>query len=227
MCDASFELVDVDGSGTVDVTELYSGLLLIHLKLGMYAGPAACRPLDRVRVAAVFARFDSNDSGHLDRDEFRQVMLVLFSNVVLRVLVQWSMTILIVPLVAQVLLDGIYAAVALCYRIVVNLDEYSSLANSIELSVEAAWAWILLQTPPSVLDVMDRGGDLWEKVPDSVWNSIPLTLLSTLLGVLVVPNLIFRVDEFFQYLAARNSSSSSSTTTTATTTSPSKAKKKN
>jgi hypothetical protein len=43
MSTSAFDLVDVDGSGTVDEKELYSGLLLIHLKLGTYAGPAACR----------------------------------------------------------------------------------------------------------------------------------------------------------------------------------------
>lgn len=43
MADQAFELVDADGSGDVDEKELYSGLLLIHLKLGCYAGPAACR----------------------------------------------------------------------------------------------------------------------------------------------------------------------------------------
>jgi len=43
MVASAFELVDADGSGEVDEKELYSGLLLIHLKLGTYAGPAACR----------------------------------------------------------------------------------------------------------------------------------------------------------------------------------------
>lgn len=43
MIQSSFELVDQDGSGTIDEKELYSGLLLIHLKLGTYAGPAACK----------------------------------------------------------------------------------------------------------------------------------------------------------------------------------------
>ena len=40
---SAFEVVDADGSGDVDEKELYSGLLLIHLKLGTYAGPAACK----------------------------------------------------------------------------------------------------------------------------------------------------------------------------------------
>jgi hypothetical protein len=43
MIDSSFQLVDQDGSNDVDEKELYSGLLLIHLKLGTYAGPAACK----------------------------------------------------------------------------------------------------------------------------------------------------------------------------------------
>lgn len=43
MCDWAFTVVDQDGSGSVDEKELYSGLLLIHLKLGSYAGPAACK----------------------------------------------------------------------------------------------------------------------------------------------------------------------------------------
>ena len=43
MADTAFDLVDADKSGSVDEKELYSGLLLIHLKLGCYAGPAACK----------------------------------------------------------------------------------------------------------------------------------------------------------------------------------------
>jgi hypothetical protein len=53
---AAFAVVDADESGEVDEKELYSGLLLIHLKLGCYAGPAACRPVDRQRVHAVFQK---------------------------------------------------------------------------------------------------------------------------------------------------------------------------
>ena len=38
----AFEQVDTDNSGTIDKKELYAGLLLIHLHLASYAGPAAC-----------------------------------------------------------------------------------------------------------------------------------------------------------------------------------------
>jgi hypothetical protein len=38
---SAFEIVN-DGSNIVDENEVYGGLLLIHLKLGSYAGPLAC-----------------------------------------------------------------------------------------------------------------------------------------------------------------------------------------
>jgi Ca2+-binding EF-hand superfamily protein len=94
-CEWAFHVIDTDNTNSVDETELYSGLLLIHLKLGTYAGPAACRPLGRERCHAVFQKMDLDGSGHLDFDEFQQVMSVLFSNILLRVIAQWSLTIMV------------------------------------------------------------------------------------------------------------------------------------
>jgi hypothetical protein len=94
-CEWAFHVIDTDKSNSVDETELYSGLLLIHLKLGTYVGPAACRPLGRERCHAVFQKMDLDGSGRLDFDEFQQVMSVLFSNILLRVIAQWSLTIMV------------------------------------------------------------------------------------------------------------------------------------
>ena len=43
MVDGSFDTVDADKSGDVTLDELYAGLLLLHLKLGVYVGSPACR----------------------------------------------------------------------------------------------------------------------------------------------------------------------------------------
>ena len=56
MCHMAFDAMDSDASGQMDEKELYAGLLLIHLQLGMYAGPAACRPLSREQVHTVFVK---------------------------------------------------------------------------------------------------------------------------------------------------------------------------
>lgn len=201
LCDWAFDVVDTDGSGSVDEKELYSGLLLIHLKLGTYAGPAACRPLGREQCHSVFVMMDADNSGCLDREEFRNVMMVLFGNVLLRVLAQWSMTLIIVPLVAQRILDAIYYSYGAIMQFIYNLDERSDLADYIELSFEHGMECIQQQTPPFFLTTWDRMQAVVELIPESVWNTVPLTLLSTILGILVVPWLLFKIDDFFQSLA--------------------------
>ena len=204
LCDAVFESIDTDGSGSIDEKELYAGLLLIHLKLGAYAGPAACRPLGRERCHAVFLDMDTDNSGQLDKREFRLVMMLLFGNVITRVIVQWSMTLLIVPLVAQYILDAVYAASDWVYVTITTLDDYYWVADKIEVGLEQAWAAVIAQTPSVILSGASTVGSALDQVPESVWNSIPLTLLSTILGIAVVPYLIFSIDEFFGKASKRN-----------------------
>jgi hypothetical protein len=197
MCNAVFEAVDTDGSGSIDEKELYAGLLLIHLKLGAYAGPAACRPLGRDRCQKVFEDMDTDNSGSLDQEEFRLVMIYLFGNVLIRVLVQWGMTLLIVPLVAQYILDGIYWMIDAVYDFITTLDEDYVFADNIELLIESIWTKFVTLLPDFVVSKALLCASLLDKVPDAVWNSIPLTLLSTILGIAVVPYIIFSIDELF------------------------------
>lgn len=204
LCDAVFDAVDTDGSGSVDEKELYAGLLLIHLKFGAYAGPAACRPLDRQRCAAVFADMDADGSGELDREEFTRVIVYLFGNVLLRVAVQWSMTLLVVPLAARYILDGVYGVVDALYTAVTTMDEYFWVADQIELTLEYGWDRFVSFLPHFVVTAFRFLGRCLDTVPQSVWNSIPLTLLSTVLGIAVVPYMIFRIDEFFTQMARKN-----------------------
>lgn len=203
MCDMAFDAIDTDQSGSVDEKELYSGLLLIHLKLGLYAGPAACRPIDRKKCKHVFEKMDRDKSGSLDRVEFREVMMVLFSNVLLRVLAQWSLTLIIVPLVAAQILNVVYLIGGAVYNLIANLNEYSEIADKIELALEATSEKLINALPDAVLDIFSKMKSLLELVPQAMWDTIPLTLISTILGILVVPWIIFKIDDFFQYLADR------------------------
>ena len=212
LCAHAFAMVDTDQSGDVDEQELYAGLLLIHLQLGMYLGPSACRPLSRSRCHQVFARLDTARQGTLGMDEFAHVMGILCSNVLTRVLVQWSMTIVLVPLLAQFLLDKFYAAMELLYWCVVNADEYSSVADAVEVTLEHLGEQLWQALPVSVVNASETLVQAWHAVPDSVWNAAPLTLLSTLLSILVVPIIILQVDDCFQWLAERKSTENGTTT---------------
>jgi hypothetical protein len=239
MCDAAFDIVDADGSGAVDSNELYSGLLLIHLKLGTYAGPAACRPLSRECCQATFEKFDVDRSGTLDRVEFRHVMQVLFANVVFRVAVQWAMTLMsmfslvllhamvisisltlvrvaffslfdfffkpVVPFLAQTILDGIISIVAEISEAIASLDEHSNLANSTEIFLESTASWCVDQTPEPFVHLTSQISYVFKQIPEAVWSAVPLTILSTILGICVVPWTIFQIDDFFQRIADRRS----------------------
>lgn len=223
MCDKVFDSIDTDGSGTVDEKELYSGLLLIHLKLGMYIGSPACaRPLDRERCRQMMQQMDTDGSGELNRDEFRRVMVLLFSNVLLRVMILWTATIVLVPLLAKYILEGIFLVVSLIQRALTQMETIPSPLvawprHAIALSVTYVVSLIKWMTsfvvsallPHPFLVIGTKFGQfivfLVSKVPSSVWATIPPTLISTIISVVAVPWVLLNVDEFFAKLASRKS----------------------
>jgi len=223
MCDKVFDSIDTDGSGTVDEKELYSGLLLAHLKLGMYIGSPACaRPLDRERCRQIMQQMDTDGSGELNRDEFRRVMVLLFSNVLLRVMIMWTATIVLVPLLAKYILEGIFLVIHLIQRALTQMETIPSPLvawprHAISLSVTCVASflqWItsfvisaLLPQPFLVIGTKFGQfiGFLVSKVPSSVWATIPPTLISTIISVVAVPWVLLNVDEFFAKLASRKS----------------------
>jgi Ca2+-binding EF-hand superfamily protein len=210
MCDTAFAGIDLDGSGEVDEKELYSGLLLIHLKMGCYAGPAACKPLSRERVQKVFCQYDTDGSGCLDREEFRSVMTVLFGNVFFRVLVQWSMTLMIVPLIAQAVVDGAQQLWQQLWHLITSLDEQYKFVDDVQVTIEKAtmlalhqFAFLTPYTDP-MTPYAEKMKQYVAMVPESVWEAIPLAIISTVLGMMVVPWCIFKVDDFFQKFAEKD-----------------------
>lgn len=112
-----------------------------------------------------------------------------------------------------------------------NIDDYTTLDEAAMLSLEEGTAWTVRHMPGSMLSVYnstrdmistihtptllvslyDKIADTLDKVPESVWNTVPLTLLSTILGILVVPWIIFKIDDLFQYLADREGAKAKAT----------------
>lgn len=205
MITSSFDMVDQDGSGSIDEKELYSGLLLIHLKMGTYAGPAACKPISREKCHSVFVKMDSDGSGHLDREEFEAVVMVLFGNVMMRVVIQYACTLLIVPMIAQAILSTITGSIRFVYLLIATMDERNSLANYLELFLEHLWYHAITfwssKIPSFVYHGMEVVQEWLAVIPDSVWESLPLTLVSTILSCMLVPWSLLQIDDLFQRLA--------------------------
>ena len=202
-CDSAFDSIDVDKSGSVDKKELYSGILLVHLNLGMYLGPAACKPLDRDKCNSIFEKMDVDRSGTLGKEEFRNVMIFLFGNVLLRVIFQWTATVTLVPIVAQQTLNLLYYVCERAYGTISTLDDRFLLANWIEVALKATFQFVLRCLPGPTMLVMSEVDDFVQALPYSVWNAVPLAIVSSILGIAVVPWIIFQIDDFFQWLASR------------------------
>jgi hypothetical protein len=189
--------------------ELYSGLLLIHLKLGSYAGPAACRPVSRQQVRDVFQKRDVDGSGSLDREEFGEVMAVLCGNVLTRVIAQWSLTLLIVPMVAKLVLDFLYwLLIDVFWDAIIHLEDYDAIEYTFVTRYHQFERWFSHQIPDPWLTygakVLSKVQGLLNMIPDAVWDTVPVTLISCILGCLAVPYIIFKIDDYFQSLADKD-----------------------
>jgi hypothetical protein len=126
-------------------------------------------------------------------------------------------------LISQKVLDGIYWLVSTVYTFIMSLDDYTTLDEAAVLTLEEGANWTARQIPGAVLQtyrelsghwhvpeplwqLYDKIGDVFAMIPASVWNTVPLTLMSTVLGILVVPWIIFKIDDFFGWLADRHRS---------------------
>jgi hypothetical protein len=150
---------------------------------------------------------DKDKSGALDKEEFEQVMMVLFGNVLLRVVFQYSCTLMIVPLVAQAILGFLARSCTATLRFLQNMDQHSQLADTFELLLERVWdvstSFLGRVTPNMVQSMGSKIAGLVQSVPSKVWTALPLTLLSTVLGLMIVPWSLMKIDDWFQTLATK------------------------
>jgi hypothetical protein len=132
-------------------------------------------------------------------------MMVLFGNVLFRVACQYALTLALVPFTARTILNVLTTVFAWIVTTIQQLDEHSSLDNTMEFFLEHVMATIrgfLVAYTPAVLQTAgSKIVTLVDKIPASVWATIPLTLISTILGMMAIPWTLMKVDDFFQNLA--------------------------
>jgi len=97
----AFGICDSDGTGRVGRTELYAGILLVHLQLAKYAGAAACYPPSREVIDGLYDASDDDKSGTIDLKEFEKIMVVCCAQILSRIFVYFLIIILLVPYVAS------------------------------------------------------------------------------------------------------------------------------
>ena len=86
----AFDMCNSDKeSGEIDKTELYAGILLVHLNLAKYAGAAACYPPSRATVEKLFDVVDVDNSKTIDEREFIHILKICSVDIASRVFVYY------------------------------------------------------------------------------------------------------------------------------------------
>ena len=98
----AFTVCDKDGTGQISQSELYAGILLVHVNLAKYAGAAACYPPTRDVCDELFVAADADQSGHIDESEFLEIVQICSVDIAGRIVVYYSILILLVPYIADV-----------------------------------------------------------------------------------------------------------------------------
>ena len=87
--------------GHIGPTELYAGLLWVHVQLARYLGVAALYPPDRSVVYDLFLISDVDDSGGIDRDEFNLIAKTTCAQIMGRLGVAYAARFVVFPILSQ------------------------------------------------------------------------------------------------------------------------------
>eukprot|EP00531_Pseudo-nitzschia_arenysensis_P013326 CAMPEP_0116128026 /NCGR_PEP_ID=MMETSP0329-20121206/7143_1 /TAXON_ID=697910 /ORGANISM="Pseudo-nitzschia arenysensis, Strain B593" /LENGTH=202 /DNA_ID=CAMNT_0003622143 /DNA_START=63 /DNA_END=671 /DNA_ORIENTATION=- len=107
LVDKVFKACDTSKTGSISKSELYVGLLSVHITLARYAGPAACFPPSREVSDQLFEAADADKSGGISKPEFQKILAILSAQILSRMLVYYFVLILYVPWFSNKVVDSI------------------------------------------------------------------------------------------------------------------------
>jgi hypothetical protein len=190
---STFITMDTNHSNTVSCDELYAGMLLMHLHMAIYVGASACKPASRDYVNEIFILLDVNNSGVLEFEEFTSGMKILYSMVLTRIVVQWSLTLLIVPVLSECMIDWCNNNPYIHF--LRNVD----IINMIYQSLFQVWTKIISYMPPQHA----ISADTLHKISLTIWKRLPLTLIMSIQTSLILPYLLSHVENLFLWTTDR------------------------
>jgi len=192
---SAFDKVDVDKSGGVTLEELYSGLLLIHLQMAIYVGAPACRPASKKYVSEVFHIVDTDNSGTLDRNEFKIVMQILYSQVFTRIVIQWTLTLMLVPVTTKYILQYTTLFLLAMHEFWKDVDDDLDPVQRLLWKLWESW----LYYSPEALDQV--GALCWLILCKIPFKSMPPVMLTVAQTSVALPWVLNHVEDFFRRAA--------------------------
>jgi hypothetical protein len=147
----AFASTDVDGSGGLDTSELYTAVLELYLLLNAFG--VRVRAPTRQRVTIIMKEVDVDGSGTLDLAEFKRVLRVLTELVAGRMVTQIGLTIC-APLAAPIVCRAV-GSVSLYLASLLNVSApafFSRLPASLPVTITSA---LLMLTITPALNWVD------------------------------------------------------------------------
>ena len=143
----------------------------------------------------VFNILDTDNNGTLDRDEFGIVMKILYSQVFTRIIIQWGLTLMLVPMTTNYIMQ--YAT----FILVALFDFSKDIAGGVDPIQGLLWeAWEMFTylSPAALVEVLMLVWFILSKIP---WKSIPPVMLTLTQTSIALPWLLNHVENFFRRAA--------------------------
>lgn len=145
----------------------------------------------------MFQKFDSTGTGGLDRGEFRRVMIVLFGNIFARVFVQYTLTIIVVPLVAKRVLEFLTWDSQGFWDYWTKPKDLRRMGA--EFTMDYFVDWSVASMPSTRRTFVSKVYRFCRVGSDEFWDTFPLTFMTILLGLVIAPFALYYFDDLFQY----------------------------
>jgi hypothetical protein len=98
LIESEFKSLDADHTGRLSIEELYTGIILIYMKLSMFI---RLSPPTRSYVRRLLQEMDKDHDGRLNREEFQKFVEVLSAGMLTRALFQVVVMFVVGPLLAR------------------------------------------------------------------------------------------------------------------------------
>ena len=143
----------------------------------------------------MFHKLDTDNSGTLDREEFVTVMTILYSQVFTRIVIQWTLTLMIVPVTTKYILN--YATL---FLFAVH-NFWKDIDDDLDPLQRLLWkVWdIFLYYSPEKLDQV--GLIAWMIISKIPWKSMPPIILTVGQVSVALPYVLNHVEDFFRRAA--------------------------
>jgi len=146
----------------------------------------------------MFKVIDIDGDGTLNKEEFTTVMKILYSQVFTRIVIHWLLTLMIVPVISQYIIRYSILFYTIAHEFWKDIDDE---LDPIQRLLWKLWALFLRITPTQLDRIVAFAWHALCKVPNSIWKSMPFTMLTVAQTSIALPYALTHVEGFFRRAA--------------------------